>query len=316
MSLFFKNKIALATLMVLFWLSSGLTKSFSQSVSDCPQGEQAWTFAESLSEQGEFYRAITEYKRYLHLCPGSNLREKTRFTIGMCSFMGGQYAAAAREFETFRQTTTDLSPGKELQSGAFYLEARSYFELGEYGEAYRLFRELGDRTDNAWLHDRIQVQLIWTAIKNRAWDTAQVQAGKLTTSSLPAFIDFSQRIAERADLPQKNPLLAGGLSCILPGAGHAYTGRFRDAATAFFLNALLIFGTFQALDHDEDVLAGAIGSIELFMYSGTIMSAATVAHRYNRDQEDLFIRELETRYPYSQWDENWSRDTDIPQIRQ
>jgi hypothetical protein len=47
------------------------------------------------------------------------------------------------------------------------------------------------------------------------------------------------------ELPEKNPVYAGTLA-IVPGLGHAYVPRYRDAIVSFLVNGLFIWAAVQA----------------------------------------------------------------------
>jgi hypothetical protein len=68
---------------------------------------------------------------------------------------------------------------------------------------------------------------------------------------------------KKLPIKRKNPTTAGLLS-IIPGAGHLYCERKRDALISFFLNGAMIYAAYEAFDHDLDVLGGIITFFELW----------------------------------------------------
>jgi hypothetical protein len=97
-----------------------------------------------------------------------------------------------------------------------------------------------------------------------------------------------EKLEEADEIPEKIPGLAGTLS-LIPGAGYLYLGRYRDAATAFLLNAALIGATWEAFDNGNEILGGLLGVVEAGFYSGNIYGSVSSAHKYNRDQVQEFI---------------------------
>jgi len=93
---------------------------------------------------------------------------------------------------------------------------------------------------------------------------------------------------KKLPIKRKNPTTAGLLS-IIPGAGHLYCERKRDAFISFFLNGAMIYAAYEAFDHDLDVLGGIITFFELGFYSGNIYSAVSSTHKYNRDEKNKFL---------------------------
>jgi hypothetical protein len=58
---------------------------------------------------------------------------------------------------------------------------------------------------------------------------------------------WAQGLDRIEEIPQKSPATAGLLAAVLPGSGHLYIERYRDAGIAFVLNAAFIWGMVEAL---------------------------------------------------------------------
>jgi hypothetical protein len=94
--------------------------------------------------------------------------------------------------------------------------------------------------------------------------------------------------------PTKSPRLAGFLS-VLPGAGFAYCGRYRDALAAFLLNAGLILAACESFDNDNEALGAVIAFVGAGFYGGNIYGAVSSAHKYNRSSRQRFLEDLHSR---------------------
>ena len=57
----------------------------------------------------------------------------------------------------------------------------------------------------------------------------------------------------KLSLKRKNPTIAGILA-IVPGAGHLYCERKRDAFVSFLLNGAMIYAAYEAFDNDLNAL--------------------------------------------------------------
>ena len=64
--------------------------------------------ADAFMEEGEYYRAVTEYKKFLILFPDSGKADYASFEIGMAYFKGEEYGAAARSFLAVREKYPDF----------------------------------------------------------------------------------------------------------------------------------------------------------------------------------------------------------------
>jgi hypothetical protein len=92
-------------------------------------------------------------------------------------------------------------------------------------------------------------------------------------------------------ITKKNPLIAGGLS-ILPGAGQLYCERYQDSIIAFLLNAGLGIAAYESFDDKNYALGGLISFVGLGFYAGNIYGAVSSAHKYNKESNQNFIKEL------------------------
>ena len=106
--------------------------------------------------------------------------------------------------------------------------------------------------------------------------------------------NLAHEIETKTPLKQKNPT-AAGLLAIVPGAGHLYCERPRDALISFVLNGALIYAAYEAFDEDLEGLGAVITFFELGFYAGNIYSAVSSAHKYNRDTKERFLKQLRER---------------------
>ena len=87
--------------------------------------------ADTFMEEGDYYRAITEYKKFLILFPNSAKAAYGSFNIGLAFFKGEEYGAAARSFYAVFEKYSESSYAVR----AAYLEGISYWKLKNYEKA-------------------------------------------------------------------------------------------------------------------------------------------------------------------------------------
>lgn len=104
---------------------------------------------------------------------------------------------------------------------------------------------------------------------------------------------FAQGLDRIQEIPQKSPATAGALAAIVPGSGHLYCERYRDAAIAFVLNGAFIWGMVEAFEQNNYVVGGILTFFELGWYSGNIYSAVASAHKYNQRKKQEYLDYLE-----------------------
>ncbi len=64
---------------------------------------QILTFGNSLYKEEDYYRAITEYKRFIHFYPNHSLTNKIKFQIGFSYLKGQKWDAALPYFQSLSQ---------------------------------------------------------------------------------------------------------------------------------------------------------------------------------------------------------------------
>jgi tetratricopeptide (TPR) repeat protein len=229
--------------------------------------QDVWDYAEALFRQGEYYRAVSEFKRLAHFFPDSPLARAARVRIGEAHLHGGEPAQAIEQFTTLLEAP-ELAP---LRPEVHYLRGMSRLEL-EHDAPYGLRkRHIAQALD----------------------DLRAIPPG---WSGAPAVQGFVQALEQPGDLPSKSPWLAGGLSALLPGAGSVYVGNYAEGALAFFVNALFISASLRAFDQDNDGLGTVLGAAALAFYGGSIYAAANGAQRYNDHARGAYLEQQRTRF--------------------
>jgi hypothetical protein len=124
-------------------------------------------------------------------------------------------------------------------------------------------------------------------------DFKKVEKGSLLYHSAK---DLSAESLKGDLLPYKDPVTAGVMAGIVPGLGHVYVSRYKDAIVAFLLNGLFIWATIESFHQDHNVLGGILAFFEVGWYAGNIYSAVNVTHKWNRKVRDDFRKGLEDRF--------------------
>ncbi|MBN1297898.1 hypothetical protein JXA80_14065 [bacterium] len=273
-----KNSILTFSLIILCFFSC----AFSSKAADPGTPDAVFAFARYLEETGDYYRAITEYRRFIFFWPEHSLANECRYRIGRSYMQGSEYSRAAEVFQEL--FVMDRNPTGKLQSGESYAE--SLFYLHRYSLAASLLAELETHADS---NDALRLRL------NRTWCYLKlrdpVQASELW--EIPAHQPIRDAIRALEVLPEKNPVLAGYMSALIPGAGQVYAGRWRDGVIAFLVNSLFIGGIVMAIDRDHDETAAVLGFFEAGFYTANIYNAVNDAHKANRETWETGLDHME-----------------------
>jgi tetratricopeptide (TPR) repeat protein len=251
--------------------------------------DEQFRFAEQTMEKGDVLRAVVEFERFLQFFPEDKKVPKARLLIAQCYMK-------AKDYESARKILNEVLNGYKgtLVAGkALFLMGESYFEQGLYDEAERYFKGVIAAYPEPELRNSAVYRLGWIQMQTGKWHEASETFKAVGAGSplFPSAQDLSAKSLGGELLPFKDPTTAGALS-VVPGLGHAYTGRYKDGLVAFLLNGLFIWATIEAFQEDQEVLGAVLGFVGLGIYTGTIYSAVNSAHKYNRKLKDDFLQGL------------------------
>jgi tetratricopeptide (TPR) repeat protein len=232
--------------------------------------------------EGEYYRAITEYKKYLILFPYGRQRDAALFQTGRAYYLGLEYDPAVQIFGELRSRFPDSPYSVE----AAYLAGVCNARLNRPDKAAAAFEAAAVITTAAETAPKARLGRSFVA-----FDRSDMAGTRAELQRFLADFPADERAAkvktaltllpQNRELPRKSPLAAGSLSAIVPGSGHVYAGHYGDGATALLLNGLFITGTVVACRQENYAVAGIVGVIGLPFYLGNIYGAANAATKWN-----------------------------------
>ena len=251
--------------------------------------EGQFFFAETLFAEGDYYRAISEYKRFAFFFPDNRLVERCTYRIGESYYRAKRWQEALQAFSSFVMKY----PGSPMIPGAIYHKGMSEKQLKRYTDALSTFHEL-IKSGSHEFTDKALYESAIILMEMEDWQQA-IKTFAIVPKDSPLAKSASiiaSEIMHVDDLPKKSPAVAGTLAAILPGAGHLYTERPTDALVAFLLNGTFILGAIELFHHDNYVAGGIVTFFEIGWYTGNIYSAVSSAHKYNKRTRDDFIEHL------------------------
>jgi TolA-binding protein len=251
--------------------------------------DRQFSFAEALLAEGDYYRAISEYKRFTYFFPENKLVETCNYRICESYYRAKRWQEAREAFTSF----ITRYPASPTIPGARYLKGMAEKQLRQYTDALSTFEELIKSKSNEFV-DKAVYQSAIVYMEMEEWQKARetfslVPKGSRLSGSASV---MASELQHMDDLPQKSPATAGSLAAIIPGAGHLYTERPRDALVAFLLNGAFIWGAIELFHHDNYVAGGIVAFFEIGWYTGNIYSAVNSAHKYNKKTREDFIEHL------------------------
>jgi tetratricopeptide (TPR) repeat protein len=239
------------------------------------------SLGDAFMAEGDYYRAITEYKKLTFLFPDSERLSEAFYQIGMAYYKGKDYKSAVNSFAKVRKAYT----ASNYSSAAFY-EGLSYSKLGLPDKAAlsferaRLFDESHPDAANAQLGLSLNALEKDNVADSRA-KLDEFLANYPEDERVPGVQASFGLLDEYESQPRKSPALAGTMSAVIPGSGQMYAEHYKDGLMAFVVNGLFIAGTVAALDDDNYALAAIVGGVGLPFYVGNIYGAANASRKWN-----------------------------------
>ncbi|MBI4640722.1 MAG: tetratricopeptide repeat protein [Candidatus Tectomicrobia bacterium] len=279
-----RNLVLISVLLITLFVSSGEAELSPPPI---------FAFAEKLFEEGEYFRAVTEYQRFLFLFPDHPLSKEALMKIGLCYFHGGKWDQAF----LFLRRVFEEYPEDERSLEALLFLGESRMQLGEYEGAIELYREMAERYRATPIGFKAEYSLGWAYLRRREWEQARSVFQAIHPES-PHFLDaqwLSGMVSRGSELPQRSPRIAGVLSALIPGAGQIYAGEAVDGIISLGVNGGFLGAILASLRAGLGVAGGIAAFFEWGFYEGNIRSAALAARQFNRATQETFLKELEQR---------------------
>jgi TolA-binding protein len=239
--------------------------------------------AEAFLAEKEYYRAITEFKRFLILFPDSDRGDQALLRIGSAYLQGGDPDQAAGSFLSLREKF----PSSPLTGQSRYGEGLAVWKGKNQGKAESIFEKLAADEPQSPQAPRA----LAAAALIRLEDEDVAGAREYLRKWLEVYPDhpWGERVKqadtlllEYQSLPEKSEVLAGSLSAILPGAGYAYAGDWATGAMSLAVNGAFIAATWTALAQGLEAVGILAGGVGLPFYIGNIYGSVLAARKWNQ----------------------------------
>jgi len=253
-------------------------------------------FSADLFAAGEYYRAITEARRYLSLFPTGQRSEAMAKSIGDAYLMSHEWAEAVAAYDEF----FTRFPASTLAGTATFYKAIALLKQGATAEAERLFQLTLSGAESEKKGEAARWEILLLIRANRFDEAEKMLKDRLLRPDIEKEAGrIEELLKAKKGVVYKSPETAGALSALLPGAGQFYNERYRDGVYSFLLNTLFILAAYKAYESDNYGLGAILTLFEIGWYTGGIYGAVGGAHKVNRNlDEDHFrtgIRRLNLR---------------------
>ncbi len=206
-------------------------------------------FADALMRQGDYFRAISEYKRVLFYNRNDSIQNYCLAQIAKSYRKSFKYESAIR-YSAGLLNRANISPALRRQSnlnlGLSYLENK----MPQLSLPYLQTAAAGYSTGFPLLCLGLAELEMKNLDKASTWFR---DAGKIYGDSAfhVQILDISEALEKFKHQPRKSPFLASALSFFLPGSGQLYSGHAYDAFQAFLYTASFAFATYSVYKYEH-----------------------------------------------------------------
>jgi tetratricopeptide (TPR) repeat protein len=241
------------------------------------------TLADSLSKQGKYDEAVTEYKRFIFFNPDYVDNSQILYKMGLAYRAEHDWHHALDAMETSITLTQDPEIANERRlSLATTLIASKNYNLAKLD----LVRILDSTKDNSLSRKALYFSGV-ASIYSFDWDATEKNFNDFYNDSNNKSARELNSVLLRAKDSYKSTTTAKILSTIIPGAGQVYAGNWHDGLNAFILNGVIIgfiANSVYKKDYRDALLITFLLSYRY--YKGNIYHAEKDVEKYN-DVVDL-----------------------------
>jgi len=246
-------------------------------------------FSEELFQELEYYRAITEFRRYLSYYPHDPATTHVNFRIYDCYFLGERYAEAlawGRRIAKIYDSDTMLVYQAQLRIGD------SLLQLNNFSSARTSFK-LATGSSDIGIQGKAYYGIGLTYTMEEKWQPAA--EAFLSVPEASALFERAkiagERVIEERYHHRKKPVIAALLNTV-PGLGYIYVGQVQTGIAAFIVNSLSYAATYSAFKNDQTGLGTALGFLTIGWYTGGIYGARVGAYKHNSRMTEILFEDL------------------------
>lgn len=253
--------------------------------------EEEKHIATAFAKELDFYRAITAYKRALHLIPQEEKlsQMEINYFIIQCYYFAAKYQDVIDTFEN--SSLKDVEASFPAFNDLLIILHDSYRRLGKTNKMQKVMEILEQKSPDTAQNVKLSSALL-------EGDLTEISSLAQQKPSKKYIANFMQSSYKKLS---KSPGKAQIYNAIIPGTGYLYVGQTRSAFTSFCLNSLFIAATYHFFDHGNTAAGILAASFELGWYIGGINGAGLAAQDYNchlYEKRAKKILEQENLFPF------------------
>lgn len=268
-------------------------------------GEKTFEYASDRLKNGDYYRAITEFKRYAFFGNDEILVKKSMYMIGLSYLKGGEYKNARNVFQLIAEDIKEpfcedaflrlgdvefLIENEKVKVHKHYEFEPVYFSEVYYSRYLTKFPD-GKHYSEAW------TKLVFVNLLNfNFYQTLRLinsyDKNKITPDDARVMEEFKEQLKNASEISERSKTLAIIMSVLIPGAGQIYAGETGAGLLALLVNVFFAASSIYTYSNYSKLLGIVIGYYELSFYLGNIANAGNAVDKYNENERNRFRKTM------------------------
>jgi len=245
-------------------------------------------FASYLFRTKQYDLAINEYERIIYMSPADT---NARLMLIRSYRLGNKYTAGINRIHNLYNNSMPFTENISLEY------ARLLILNNNYDTAYGFLDKnttIDHSTRSAYMIGILLLKKDWTEANNSLmFRSASEHSGNRLYEKLAYIIE------ESSGLKYKKPVIAMGLSAIIPGTGKFYSKNRADGLISFLFIAANAWNSYRGFRKygTESAYGWIFGSITFCFYTGNIYGSYKAAKKYNKElDEEIYNKAKDTLY--------------------
>ncbi len=240
------------------------------------------SFADHLYNSRQYNLAISEYERVLYFAPA---QDSLKVNLLESYYLAGKIDQGIRRVQELYPDQTNMSSKSSVIYTKMFIANKSLDKATAFLKASNTLED----------SDRYILLATISGLQSN-WREGKSYIGKASASrtSTQYNMIFDEAIAQK----KKSPLLAGALSAIIPGAGKAYSGYWKDGIISFVMIAGAGYQAYQSFSKrgSNSPRGWIFASIATGFYIGNIYGSQKSAKERNHKRSHQYIEKIESTF--------------------
>ena len=161
-----------------------------------------------------------------------------------------------------------------------------HIQLKNFVKSHQILIDADKNSSDTIFHSRINMIKAKVFSQEYKWEEARKSFMCIPTESLyKQQAEQNIKVLESAQKIRYKKQTVAGILGVIPGCGYLYAGHKQTALSAFLINTVFGFATYNSIKNKNYGVAALTGTLSLAFYVGNIQGSIKSAKRYNEHKK-------------------------------